>query len=113
MKRTIGLLVLAMTGLSGCASMHTKMDAMSLESYRHGCEIRALQEGLDREIANQLCHCHIQRAIARSSRETFVEATQKLSSSTREERQSGALDRELTLMRTSFKECRAELGIAP
>jgi hypothetical protein len=105
---SIAAIVLA---LCSCAMLQQKMGETSIDSYLQGCIYRGVGQGIERDKAVELCECHVDAAIIKSSQQTFLDAAGRLASASKEERLSGMLKKEITLVKGTFNQCKTDLGI--
>lgn len=110
MSRAAAVILLSLL-VSSCASLQTHMGNASLDSYLQGCIYRGVDQGIERDKATALCECHVNKAIEQSSQKEFLDSASRLANASREERQSDALAKESALVKDSFKECKASMGI--
>ncbi|OUS28659.1 hypothetical protein A9Q99_11650 [Gammaproteobacteria bacterium 45_16_T64] len=103
--------VLVLMIMSGCAALQQQMGAVSLDSYIQGCIYRGQEQGISSDKASELCHCHVNAAIEKSSRQEFLDAASRLANATKEEKLSGALKHEMVLVKHTFKQCKTSLGL--
>ena len=104
--------LICLTGvLSGCASLQPQIDNVSVQSYEQGCTLRGIQNGLKRENAQAVCRCHVNKAIAQTSQDSFLQTTEYLANASEQDKQSEKFKESLALMRETFNECKVELGI--
>ncbi|MBV1920978.1 MAG: hypothetical protein KUG73_09870 [Pseudomonadales bacterium] len=104
----IAVIVLA---LCSCAMLQQKMGETSIDSYLQGCIYRGVEQGIERNKAVELCECHVDAAIKKSSQQEFLDATGRLARASKEERLSGMLNDEISLVKGTFKQCKTDLGI--
>lgn len=104
-------LLLSLLILAGCASLQPRMDDMSIKSYQRGCALRGMQKGLTQENAQAVCQCHTEKAIAATSPEAFLATTERIAKASAEERQTADFKNALQHMRSTFNDCKKELGI--
>ena len=97
--------------LCSCAMLQQKMGETSIDSYLQGCIYRGVGQGIERGKAVELCECHVDAAIQKSSQQAFLDAAGRLASASKEERLSGLLKKEIALVKGTFKQCKTDLGI--
>ncbi|MDX1694688.1 MAG: hypothetical protein R3208_13055 [Ketobacteraceae bacterium] len=98
--------------LGGCASLQPGIDEVSLQSYQQGCALRGIQQGLSPEQAQATCQCHVETAIAQTSRETFMSYVELVGKATPAERDTEAFKEAVALMKSTFKACRKKYEMA-
>ena len=98
-------------GLCSCAMLQQQMGEASIDSYLQGCIYRGVGQGIERDKAVELCECHVDAAIKKSSQSAFLDAAGRLANASKEERLSGMLKKEITLVKGTFKQCKADLDI--
>ena len=84
------IVVIALT-LCSCAMLQQQMGEASIDSYLQGCIYRGVGQGIEREKAVELCECHVDAAIKKSSQQAFLDAAGRLANASKEERLSGML----------------------
>lgn len=105
------LLLMAGLILSGCASLQPRVEKVSLQSYEQGCALRGIQKGMTGDEAQAVCRCHVDKAVTLTSRERFLKNVEFVGNADDAQRQSEAFRLAVTLLKSTFKECRAELGL--
>jgi len=115
MRASVLIKVLSITAivlaLCSCAVLQQKMGETSIDSYLQGCIYRGVGQGVGRDKAVELCECHVDAAIKKSSQQIFLTAAGRLANASKEERLSGMLNDEISLVKGTFKQCKADLGI--
>ena len=104
-------IVIIVLALCSCAMLQQQMGEASIDSYLQGCIYRGVGQGIEREKAVELCECHVDAAIKKSSQQAFLDAAGRLASASKEARLSGMLKKEIALVKGTFKQCKADLGI--
>ncbi len=97
--------------LCSCAMLQQQMGEASIDSYLQGCIYRGVGQGIERDKAVDLCECHVDSAIKQSSQQAFLDAAGRLANASKEERLSGILEKEIALVKGTFKQCKADLSI--
>ena len=108
--KVIGLLM-AVLALTSCALLERQMGEASLDSYLQGCIYRGVEQGIERPTAKALRQCHVDAAIQKTSQKEFLDAASRLAKASKEERLSGALAIEISLVKDSFVQCKVSMGI--
>ncbi|MCG8672740.1 MAG: hypothetical protein MI867_25290 [Pseudomonadales bacterium] len=106
------LLITICVLLSACANLQPKIDDVSVQSYERGCTLRGIQRGMTEDIAQQVCRCHIEKAIEATSPQRFIAISEKLGTSTPQERQTEPLKSDLSLMKSTFQTCKKQIDMA-
>ena len=109
MKAIISV-VIFLCFLSGCAALEPRVQKVSLQSYEQGCALRGIQRGMPGEDARQACRCHVEKAIALTSPEQFMQKVELVAQATPAERDTDAFREAVQLMKSTFNECRSELA---
>ena len=109
--KKIALLLISSLMLSACASLQPRVEKVSLQSYEQGCSLRGVQKGMTGEQAQAACRCHVEKAIALTSTETFLEKVELIGRADNSQKQTPAFKEAVELMKSTFTECRQELGL--